>query len=173
MVTPGAVTIVVNGSIVASVMSSRIAAGRVFAPLAPIVVRLASGVSYDAVAATITIERNGLRIVVPAAFVENDMPFVELGPVVRRLGGRAAFDNRTKTLAITLRAAFPIATPAPFEGASPQAEPTTIFTPAPPLPTPRAIVSGLPRPRRTAIPVIPSQPVLPPAAESRPINPRR
>jgi len=173
MVTPAAVTIVINGSVVASVMASHIAAGRVFAPLTPIVVRLVSGVSYDAATATITIEQNGVRIVVPTAFVENDMPFVELGPVVRRLGGSAAFDNRSKTLAITLRRTLPIATPAPFEDASPQTEPTTIFTPAPPLPTPRAIESGVPRPRRTAIPASPSQPALPPPAEGGPINPRR
>jgi hypothetical protein len=173
MIISATVTIVLNGSIVASVASARIGAGRVVAPLSPIVVRLASSVSYDPATATVTIQRNDRRIVVPAAFVEDDMPFVELGPIVQRLGGSATFDTRTKTLAINMRAADPIATPAPFDRTLPQPVPTSIFTPAAGPSTPRAIETGVPRPRRTAIPAVPSQPIPPAGASADPTSPRR
>jgi len=171
MITSTEVTIVVNGSIVPSFAPARIVGGRVVAPLTPIVVRLASRTVYQPATATIAIERAGVRIVVPVVFVEDDIPFVELGPVVRGIGGSAVFDSPTKTLAIVLTPAETIVTPVPFDPGKPTVEPTTVFTPAPPPATPRSTDTGVPRPRRTAIPATPSQPVVPPAAS--PTNQRR
>jgi hypothetical protein len=165
VITTSAVTVVVNGSIVPSAAPARIFAGRVVAPLTPIVVRLASRAAYEAAAARIVVERDGVRIVVPVVFVEHDMPFAALGPLVRAIGGSAVFDTATKTLSIDLPPAPQIATPPPYDPGAPRVEPTTVFTLAPPPPTPRAVETGLPRPRRTAIPVLPSQPVAPPSAE--------
>lgn len=166
MILAAAVTIIVNGSIVASVTPARIAGGRVVAPLAPVVVRLAARAAYDPIARTVTLDREGKRIVVPVAFVDPDgVPFIEVGRVVRQLGGSAAFDAPTKTLAIVLRSADPISTSSPFDPSRPQVQPTTVFTPAPPAATPRVFESDIPRPRRTAIPVVPSQPVQPPRAD--------
>jgi hypothetical protein len=172
MVTADAVTIVVNGTIVASSAPARIRAGRVVAPLTPIVVRLVSRAAYEAATARVVLERAGTRIVVPVAFVENEMPYIELGSVVRAIGGSVAFDSPTKTLTVVLRPAGAIATPPPFDPAVPQVQPTTVFTPSPPPPTPRSTESGVPRPRRTAIPALPSQPVGPPP-EAGPTNRRR
>jgi hypothetical protein len=162
MVTADAVTIVVNGTIVASSAPARIRAGRVLAPLTPIVVRLVSRAAYDAATATVILERRGARIVVPVVLVEDQMPYVELGAVIRGIGGSAVFDSPTKTLAVVLAPAGTIASPPPFDPAQPQVEPTTVFTPSPPPPTPRSTESGVPRPRRTAVPALPSQPVVPP-----------
>jgi hypothetical protein len=172
MVTADAVTIVVNGTIVASSAPARIRAGRVVAPLTPIVVRLVARAAYQPATATIEIERGATRLVVPVAFVENDMPYVELGPVVRGIGGNAAFDSPTKTLTVVLGPAPSIATPSPFDPALPHVKPTTVFTPSPPPATPRTTESGIPHPRRTAIPVLPSQPVAPPP-EAAPTSRRR
>ncbi len=162
MVTPGAVTIVVNGAIVSGVTPARIRAGRVLAPLTPFVVRLVSRAAYDPVAGTIALERDGTRIIVPVVMVENGLPYVEVGRAVHALGGSANFDSPTKTLAIVLPPGPAIVTPAPFDPSLPQVEPTTIFTPSPPPARPRQPETGVPRPRRTAIPVVPSQPVAPP-----------
>jgi hypothetical protein len=172
MVTADTVTIVVNGTIAASSAPARIRAGRVVAPLTPIVVRLVARAAYDPGTATVRIERGGTRMVVPVAFVENDMPYVALGPVVRGIGGSAVFDSPTKTLTVLLGPAQTIATPPPFDPALPRVAPTTVFTPSPPPATPRSTESGVPRPRRTAIPALPSQPVAPPP-EPGPTSPRR
>jgi hypothetical protein len=78
---------------------------------------------------------------------------VALAPLVRSLGGDAHFDARTKTLALAFDGARVIETPTPFDPRAPQVAPTTIFTPQPPAPTPRVVETGVPVPRRTAIPV--------------------
>jgi hypothetical protein len=162
MVTADTVTIVVNGTIVASSAPARLRAGRVVAPLTPVVVRMVSRAAYEPATATVEIERGGVRIVVPVAFVDNDVPYVELGPVLRSIGGSAVFDSPTKTLTVVLAPSGAIATASPFDPALPRVEPTTVFTPSPPPATPRSTESGVPRPRRTAIPAAPSQPVVPP-----------
>ena len=172
MITSGAVTIVVNGAIVASSAPARIQGGRVVAPFAPIVVRLVSRAAYRPATATIELERGETHIVVPVAFVENEMPYVELGAVIRDIGGSAVFDSPTKTLTVVLAAAAPIATSPPFDPALPRVAPTTVFTPSPPPATPRSTESGVPRPRRTAIPVLPSEPVEA-APEPAATSPRR
>jgi hypothetical protein len=127
-------------------------------PLAPVVTRLASRVVYVPADGTIVIERAAHRIVVPVAFIDDDEPYVALGPVVRALGGSATFDTRTKTMTIVLADERLIETPQPFDPRAPQVAPTAVFTPEPPRATPRAIDTGRAAPRRTAIPAIPSQP---------------
>jgi hypothetical protein len=172
MVTPDTVTIVVNGTIATSSAPALIRAGRVVAPLTPIVVRLVARAAYEPATATVRIERGGTRIVVPVAFVKDDTPYVELGPVIQGIGGSAVFDSPTKTLTVVLGPAQTIATPPPFDPALPRVTPTTVFTPSPPPATPRSTESGIPHPRRTAIPALPSQPVVPPP-EAAPTSPRR
>lgn len=165
MLVSAAVTVIVNGAIVPSVASARIVGGRVVAPVAPIVVRLATRIAVDASRSRVAIDGNGARIVVPIVYTEEDVPYVELAPVVAALGGSDTFDSRSKTLTIVLRPAGGIATPAPFDPDRPEVAPNPVFTPAPPPATPRAIESGVPRPRRTAIPAVPSQPVVPSTPE--------
>ncbi len=161
MITADVVTIVVNGTIVTSSSPARIRSGRVVAPLTPIVVRLVSRAVYAPATSSVEIERNGTRMVVRVAFVENNVPYVELAPIVRGIGGNAAFDAPTKTFAVVLAPGGPIATPWPFDPAAPRVQPTTVFTPSPPPAAPRSIETGVPRPRRTAIPALPSQPAGP------------
>ena len=167
-----AITVVVNGSIVAGAAPARIVGGRVVAPLTPVVVRLATRVSYDPATATVSIQRGTTRIVVPVAFVENDEPYIALAPVVQRLGGNALFDGRTKTLVINVELIDPIATPQPYLTPSPDGS-TPVLSPAPALPTPRDVQSTEPRPRRTAIPAAPSEPVVPTPEAGGPTGPRR
>jgi hypothetical protein len=137
-------------------------------------VRLVSRAAYEPATETVELERGAARIVVPVAFVENDMPYVELGPIIRSIGASAAFDATTKTLTVILTPAGAIATPPPFDPTLPRVEPTMVFTPSPPPATPRSTESGLPRPRRTAIPALPSQPSVPsPEAAAASTDPRR
>jgi hypothetical protein len=171
MIVLPAVTVVVNGAVAASSAPARLAGGRVVAPLRPIVVRLTSQVTYDPDAGSVDVVRGSTHVRVSAAFVDDGVPYVELAPLVKALGGSVSFDSPTKTLNVTLPSDGAIVTPAPFDPAQPQVSPTAVFTPAPPRATPRAPDSGAPRPRRTAIPVLPSQPQSPPAPAST--GPRR
>jgi hypothetical protein len=157
MIPSGVVTIVLNGSIVSGALSARLVAGRVVAPLSPIVVQLATRTAYEPASADVVIERDNRRIVVPVRFVDDAVPYVELAPIVRGLGGSVAFDARSKTLVIVLSGGEPIATPSP---APLDLNRTTAPTPSPaPLVIqPRPPGPSLPRPRRTAIPAAPSEP---------------
>ena len=168
-----AVTVVVNGAIVSGSAPACIFGGRVVAPLGPIVVRLVSRAAYQAGSGSVAVERGGLRISSPVVFVLADTPYVELGPLVRGIGGSAAFDAPTKTLSIVVAPDAAIATPAPFDPGKPQVAPTTVFTPPPPPPTPRRTDAGEPHPRRTAIPAAPSEPVRPAPTDAAPTIRRR
>ncbi len=160
-----------NGAIVSSFLPARIVEGHVVAPVTPIVAGLAGRVVYAASRPpTVQIERDARRIVVPVAFVEHGMPFVELVPVVRGIGGSVSFDAPTKTLAIVLDAATAIATMPPFDPRLPQPPAREVFTPSPRPEPSRGIATGVPRPRRTAIPAIPSEPV---GASPAATSPRR
>ncbi len=182
MIAPAAVTVVVNGAIVSSTLPAFIFGGHVVAPLVPIVVRLVSRArvisraAYDPSTASVAIDDGAIHVVVPVAFVAEGQPYVELGAIVRAVGGSLSFDGPSKTLAIALAPGFAIVTPRPYDPSAPQVAPTTIFTPSPPPPTPRSVETGLPRPRRTAIPVHPSEPtepIAPPTPQPEPTSPRR
>jgi len=154
------VTIVLNGAIVASFAPAQLAGGRVVAPLTPVIAKMASRIVYVQENHEILIERATRRIAVPALFEADGTSYVLLAPVVRALGGTTNYDGRTHTLAVDFADERVMMTPAPFDPSAPQASPRVLFTPEPLPPTPRPIDTGAPRPRRTAIPVIPSQPVI-------------
>lgn len=174
MIVLPAVTVVVNGAVAASSAPARLAAGRVVAPLRPIVIRLTSRAAYDPDAESVDVERGSTHVRVPVAFVDDGVPYVELAPLVTALGGSVAFDTSTKTLNVILPSDGAIRTPAPYDPAQPQVSPAAVFTPVPPRATPRSPDSGVPRPRRTAIPVLPSQPESSPQSPAPlPTSPRR
>jgi hypothetical protein len=171
---PAAVVVILNGAIVASAPPAQLLFGHVMAPLAPVITRFTDRAVIDG--DTITLTRGGrtcvLRIgsdaiscdgvrhtlaVVP--FGRGGVAYVPLADVARALGGAAAFDAHTRIVALDVPPETALKTPAPFDPNAPQAPATVIFTPSPePAPaTPRALDSGSPQPRRTAIPAIPSR----------------
>jgi hypothetical protein len=155
------VLVVVDGTVLPSAPPAVLRAGRVIAPVT-LLARIADRVDA-AEPGTVTAARGDLRCTAPA--ISGAEPaFVAIAPMARCLGAtHVAFDGRTKTLALTFRTARNVRTPSPFDPSAPQVSPTTVFTPEPAPPTPRAIVTGSPHPRRTAIPVFAS-----PAAPTSP-----
>jgi len=159
------VTVLVDGQFVPSVPAAVLQRGHVLAPPA-VAVSFAPrvGIAGD----TVWAERGDRRCSVPVA-LRGDPPLIRLAPLVRCLGGTASWDGATRTLAIGFGGPTVVLTPAPYDPNAPRVAPTTIFTPEPAPPTPRATVTGSPRPRRTPIPVVPSWPL--PATSPRPRSP--
>jgi hypothetical protein len=92
-------------------------------------------------------------------FAQAGTPFVPVAELARAFGGTAAYDARSGVLELDLPPQTLVVTPAPFDPNAPQATPTTVFTPSPRPATPQPLDSGSPKPRRTAIPAIPSRAV--------------
>jgi hypothetical protein len=168
---PIAVLVAINGMLTASVPPAVLAGGHVAAPLGPILSRFTEragvlpggGVAIVARGQVCTFHVDSTafecagrtaRAAAPP-FVRAGVVFLPLADVVHAFGGRMTFDGRTKTAAVTFPPLVRIATPAPFDVLAPQVAPTRVFTPQPPSPTPLPAVTGSPRPRRTAIPVVP------------------
>ena len=135
--------------------------GFVYAPIDPIVRRIAERVQVDPQGGTVTFERNGrygvVRPPVDVIAEPDGTIYVRLGTVVRDLGGSASFDAVRKVVTIEMPAPSPVTTATPFNPANPSVAPTMVFTPQP-VPTPRPTPSGIPQPRRTPVPVVPSYP---------------
>ncbi|HYZ15391.1 MAG TPA: hypothetical protein VE591_03275 [Candidatus Acidoferrum sp.] len=153
------VTIVVDGDVVPGAPPARLVDGRVLAPVA-FVARLADRVTVaedgaltaqrgERACAVRTVEADGVRLVV-------------LAPLAACLGAVVSWDGASKTLGLAFEIPQPAGTHPPFDPSAPQVAPTAIFTPQPAPPTPRAIATGVPVPRRTGIPVTPSWPVTSP-----------
>ena len=152
----GAILVLLNGALLPSAPPAHIARGRVVAPAAA-VAQFADRVTVAPDGAVRA--QRGDRVCTAKASGASEL--VELAPLARCLGVRVAWNARAKSLALDVGAA-PMRTHAPYDPHAPRVAPTAIFTPEPAPPTPRAIATGIPQPRRTAIPVTPSLPVTSP-----------
>ncbi len=167
-----ATVVLLNGAVVPSTPPARRLFGHIMVPLAPVVARIADRVTLTG--DTITLVRDArtcvfrvgsrayacdgaIREAAVASFARSGSVFVPLAAVGRAFGGRVAYDARSNTVAVVVPPRSALATPTPFDAAAPRVAPAQIFTPQPVPATPRAMESGNPRPRRTAIPVTPSR----------------
>ena len=168
------VIVIFNGAIVASSPPAELVFGHVMAPLAPVVSRIAQRAALagdDIVvvrgshtcalkigSAAMTCDGIGRQLPV-LPYGRDDRAFVPLAEIARAFGGNATYDARSHTIEVNVAAETAVDTPAPYDPNALHVRPATIFTPspAPATPTPRAVDSGSPQPRRTAIPVTPSR----------------
>jgi len=167
-----AVLILLNGAVVASVPPARVLFGHVMVPVTAGATRWTDRTAVDG--NTITIERGGRRCVLHvgidaldcdgherpagvAPFGRAGVAFVPLAEVVRALGGRAAYDARTRTLALDFPPSGALATAAPFDPSAPAVTPSPTVAPGPTAVPPGPVTLGSPLPRRTAIPAVPSR----------------
>jgi hypothetical protein len=137
------------------------ARGLIYAPLDPIVTRLARTVEVDRSDGDVVIQQGSRRVVlrigVDAIAQADGTVYVRLAPVVRGLGGSVTFDAERKVVSIEMPQVAPLTTPTPFQPSNPTVAPTDVFTPQP-ITTPRPTPTGVPQPRRTPVPVTPSYP---------------
>ena len=163
------VTVVVNGSFVPSDPPASLRDAHVVGSLA-LVARFADRVDV-AGDGTVTAWR-GERSCTARPLARTDPALVAIAPLARCLGGHVAWDGRSKSLLLAFDGPVELRTPPPYDPNAPRAVPTMVFTPEPAPPTPRVIATGSPLPRRTAIPVTPSWPLLSPAPVATPTAPR-
>ena len=153
-VTPVSVT--VDGRPLAAYVRAYVAGARVYAPVRPLLTRLADRLWYDG--ENLVIERDGrrarVRIRAGAFPGQLDGVYVMVGPVLQALGATVRFDAAARRLFVNVSPRAILASPTPFNAAVPSIAPSAIFTPAMPA-TPRPIWTGSPLPRRTALPVPP------------------
>jgi hypothetical protein len=163
------VTVVVNGSFVPSDPPASLRDAHVVGPLS-LVARFAERV--DGMPDGSVIARRGERACAARPLAGSDPALVAIAPLARCLGGHVAWDGAGKSLLLAFGGPVEVRTLPPYDPGAPRALPTTVFTPEPAPPTPRVIATGSPRPRRTAIPVTPSWPLLSPAPVPTPTAPR-
>ncbi|MBV8067272.1 MAG: hypothetical protein JO113_04785 [Candidatus Eremiobacteraeota bacterium] len=149
------VTVLVDGRPMAAYHHAYVSGGRVFAPVDPLLMRLADRLWIDG--GTLIVERDGRRTRVGLArgvATALNAAYVPVGPVLRALGLAVRYDAATHRLLVNVPVAAVVASPTPFNAMAPSALPKAVFTPAPPL-TPRPVWTGSPLPRRTALPFPP------------------
>jgi hypothetical protein len=147
---PAPVTILIDGRPLPAYFRPYLARGRVFAPLAPVLERLADRAWLEG--ATLVIERDDRRVRVIVPGIDRiDATYVSVGPLVRGLGETVTYDPQRRELDVWTAAPV-LALPTPFDPQLPEASPQPVFTPQP-VPTPRPLWSGPPLPRRTPLPL--------------------
>ena len=146
---------IVDGSPLAAYERAYVAGGRVFAPVDPLLTRVADRLWFDGDA--LVVERGGRRVRVPLASAwaaRLGAAYVMAAPVLRGLGATVTYQAAGRRLIVTLPAHAGIASPAPFDPVAPSIAPNAVFTPFA-SPTPRPVWTGSPLPRRTALPLPP------------------
>jgi hypothetical protein len=147
--------VVIDGRPLAAYGRAYLAGGRVFAPVAPLLTRLADGFWFEG--ETLVVERAGRRVRVRLAPVFSSQlagAYVPAGPVLRALGASARYEQSGHRLIVSVPLRAVVASPTPFNPALPSIAPSAVFTPMPAA-TPRPIWTGSPLPRRTALPLPP------------------
>lgn len=157
---PGAipVAILLNGVPVQSYNHPFLSGGRIRAPIAPYVTRIADRIALQpgllvASRGTLTVR---VRTVAaePADYGRAYVPVVQ---IFRGLGATVRYDAHLHVLEVQLRGKLPVAAGTASQTAQPNVVPRTVFTPEP-VTTPRPVYTGTPHPRRTPIVVSTSRP---------------
>jgi hypothetical protein len=150
---PGApVALRLDGLPLPAYVRAYVADGRVYAPVRPLLARLADRLWFDGNVLVIVRDGRSVRIALPARAPDAlDSAFVGIAPIVRALGASATYDPRARLLDVrSARAAVVTAAQPPVAGDQAVA-PRTVFTPEP-VATPRPVWTGSPLPRRTPLP---------------------
>lgn len=167
---PVVVGIIVNGALVTGSTPALLVSGVVVAPLDPYVRALATRITVSAARGTIVIDRSGkaISLALGSRIAEEGSrtaelpiaPYLRAGAVIiplrataQALGASVRYDARSRTLAIGVPE-LPLTTLTPIRNTTPAPAGLPTFAPTP-TPAPRPTISGIPKPRRTPIPIGP------------------
>jgi len=147
--------VIVDGRPLAAYVRAYLSGGRVYAPIAPLLTRLADRFWFDRDSFVAQRADRVVRVaLVPRYRGELDGTYVPAGPVLQALGASVRYDAMGHRLIVTLPRRGGVTSPTPFNPAAPSVGPNAVFTPLWPQ-TPRPIWTGSPLPRRTALPFPP------------------
>lgn len=149
------VTVLVDGRPLRAYARAYVVRGRVFAPVDPLLTRLADRLWFEG--ETLVVQRGLRRVRVSLAggsAAALDGAYVPAGPLLQRLGVATSYDAATRRLLVHDGEREIVATPTPFNATAPVVTPNEVFTPSPAA-TPRPVWTGSPMPRRTALPFPP------------------
>jgi hypothetical protein len=152
---PTPVSIIVDGRPLAAYVRAYAFEGRIYAPVSPLLTRLADRVWSQG--DTLVIQRGEVRVrVVLAPTLPGQLggDFVAVGPVLRALGASVRYDPAGRRLIVRIPPRSAVVSPTPFNATAPSVRPSAVFTPAE-SPTPRPVWTGSPLPRRTPLPAPP------------------
>ncbi len=156
---PPPVTISIDGRLLMQYVRAYVSAGRVYAPVSPLLRRLADAVWFDG--SRLVVRRAGRQLGVPLAggsWAAPQSAFVEIAPVLRFLGDAVRYDAQSRRLDVRTPPPAPLDSPTPYQP-QPQAQaPRAVFTPSP-QPTTRPVWTGSPLPRRTPLPSASGRPL--------------
>lgn len=150
-----AVSVWIDGRPLVGYLHAYVSDGRVFAPVDPMITRLADRIWFDG-EDTLVIERAGRVVRVhlaPRERTELDATYVPIGPVLRALGDSVRYEPKGRRVEVRTPPKI-VTSPTPFNPLVPSVAPSAVFTPAE-SPTPRPVWTGSPLPRRTPWPVPP------------------
>jgi hypothetical protein len=144
------VTVRLDGWPLPSYVHAYVADGRVFAPVRPLLSRIADRLWFEGNVLVIVRDGRMARIALGTRTPDAlDSAFVTIVPVLRALGESVTYDARQRELDVRTARGEGITTEPPFVP-GPAASPRTVFTPEP-VATPRPVWSGSPLPRRTPL----------------------
>jgi hypothetical protein len=147
---PPPVTIWIDGHRLQAYVRAYDAAGHVYAPVSPLLRRLADAVWWEG--STLVVRRGDrqLRVRLPNGnWASLQTSYVPVGPMLKYLGDDVSYDAIKHELDIRTSPARPLESPTPY--APIQQIPQPVFTPVAPT-TPKPVWSGSPLPRRTPLP---------------------
>jgi len=152
---PTPVSVFVDGRPLPAYVHAYAFGGRVYAPVSPLLTRLADRVWSQGDTLIITRGDARVRVVIARALPEQlNGEFVAVGPVLRALGASVRYDASRRSLIVHVPARAVVASPTPFNPSLPSVRPSAVFSPAV-SPTPRPAWTGSPLPRRTPLPAPP------------------
>ena len=157
---PGAipVAILLNGVPVHSYNHPFLKGGRIQAPIAPYVTRIADRIGFAP--GRLLVSRGALTVRISSAGAEPadfGRTYVPVAPILSGLGATVHYDARRHVLDVQFRGKLQVVPGPPVQTAQPHLVPRTVFTPEPVV-TPRPAYTGTPHPRRTPIVVTTSRP---------------
>lgn len=158
---PGAVpvAILLGGVPTTSYNHPYVIGGRIRAPIAPYVTRIADRIAAER--GVLVASRGALTVRIRSAAVaepaDYGRAYVEVARIFRGLGATVHYDARRHVLDVQLPRQPAVGAQTPVQTAQPLAVPRKVFTPEPVV-TPRPAYTGTPHPRRTPIVVSTSRP---------------
>jgi len=145
----------IDGRPLAAYVRAYVSGGRVYAPVEPLLTRLADRLWFDGETLIVQRGERSVRIRLdPRERAELRGTYVPAAATLRALGAAVSYDGAAHRLNVTVPIRAVIASPTPFNAAVPLVSPSAVFTPVPPS-TPRPLWTGSPMPRRTALPFPP------------------